>query len=127
MCACCVLLKMLSLYIGLRSHNSHITSYVYFVLFCSPALLRFTKDTHQYFTKPSPVQVGDYIEFIAEIDLLVSASTCPQGDVSIACGSTEEPKVYPLSVEVYEIDSTLLKEYGWRPSPSNGYTGNHGI
>ena len=39
----------------------------------------FTKDTHQYFTKPSPVQVGDYLEFLAETDLLVAASTCPQG------------------------------------------------
>ena len=38
----------------------------------------FTEDTHQYFTKPSPVQVGDYLEFLAETDLRVSASTCPQ-------------------------------------------------
>ena len=38
----------------------------------------FTKDTHQYFTKPSPVVVGDYIEFLAETDVLVSASACPQ-------------------------------------------------
>ncbi len=30
-------------------------------------------------------EVGDYLEFIAETDLLVSASTCPQGDVSMAC------------------------------------------
>jgi len=42
-----------------------------------------TKDTHQYFTKPSPVQVGDYIEFLAETDLLVAASTCPQGCVQM--------------------------------------------
>ena len=46
----------------------------------------FTRSTNQYFTKPSPVQVGDYIEFLAEMDVLVSASTCPQGDVSLACG-----------------------------------------
>ncbi|KAG7344787.1 DUF1989 domain containing protein [Nitzschia inconspicua] len=89
----------------------------------------FTKDTHQYFTKPSPVDVGDYIEFLAEIDLLVSASTCPQGDVSIACGDGDkEPTVYPLKVEVYElIDSDHLTSKGWKPSPINGYSGNHGM
>lgn len=103
----------------------------------------FTKDTHQYFTKPSPVDVGDYIEFLAEIDLLVSASTCPQGDVSIACGDggssgggggggggegTAEPVVYPLGVEIYALnDPTYLPSHGWKPSPRNGYSGNHGM
>jgi uncharacterized protein YcgI (DUF1989 family) len=38
----------------------------------------FTRDINQYFAKPSPVEVGDYIEFLAEIDLLVSALTCPR-------------------------------------------------
>jgi uncharacterized protein YcgI (DUF1989 family) len=28
----------------------------------------FTRDTNQYFTKPSPVRVGDYIEFLGEQD-----------------------------------------------------------
>jgi uncharacterized protein YcgI (DUF1989 family) len=89
----------------------------------------FTKDTHQYFTKPSPVDVGDYIEFLAEIDLLVSASTCPQGDVSVACGDeTTEPKCYPLGVEIYKLsDPNLLEAMGWKPSPINGYAGNHGM
>jgi uncharacterized protein YcgI (DUF1989 family) len=68
-----------------------VSIHVYFGFVYLPILyllpwVRFTKDTHQYFTKPSPVDVGDYIEFLAEIDLLVSASTCPQGDVSIGCG-----------------------------------------
>jgi uncharacterized protein YcgI (DUF1989 family) len=85
----------------------------------------FTKDTHQYFTKPSPVDVGDYIEFVAEIDLLVSASTCPQGDVSLACGAGGEPVVYPLGVQVYKVDEGLLE--GWSPSEINGYSGNHGM
>ena len=89
----------------------------------------FTKDTHQYFTKPSPVDVGDYIEFLAEIDLLVSASTCPQGDVSIACGDRmEDPRCYPLGVEVHRLkDPGMLSSMGWKPSPVNGYTGNHGM
>jgi uncharacterized protein YcgI (DUF1989 family) len=37
------------------------------------------QDTHQYFTKASPARKGDYIEFIADMDLLVAMSTCPQG------------------------------------------------
>lgn len=88
----------------------------------------FTKDTHQYFTKPSPVQVGDYLEFLAETDLLVSASTCPQGDVSLACGGGGVPTVYPLTVQVHELtDASLLQDAGWGPSEVNGYSGSHGM
>ena len=92
----------------------------------------FTKDTHQYFTKPSPVQVGDYLEFLAEIDLRVAASTCPQGDVSLACGvdddtAAAEPKVYPLKVEVYQLPDGFLQQKGWQPSKANTYSGNHGL
>src|SRR6516165_12451289 len=34
----------------------------------------YTRDTHQYFMKASPVRPGDFIEFFAEIDLLVALS-----------------------------------------------------
>lgn len=87
----------------------------------------FTKDTHQYFTKPSPVEVGDYIEFLAETDLLVSASTCPQGDVSLACGGDGEPLVYPLGVQVWQPTSGWLQSAGWEPSTVSAYSGNHGL
>ncbi len=43
----------------------------------------FTRDTHQYFMKASPVRPGDFIEFFAEIDLLGALSACPGGD----CGA----------------------------------------
>jgi hypothetical protein len=36
----------------------------------------------------------------AETDLLVAASTCPQGDVSVACGTGRAPTCYPLGVQV---------------------------
>eukprot|EP00965_Chrysotila_dentata_P211530 6186518-Pleurochrysis_carterae.AAC.1 len=87
----------------------------------------FTRDTHQYFTKPSPVTPGDYLEFLAETDLIVSASTCPQGDVSIACGTGNKPATYPLDVEVYALREGFLSESGWAPSERNGYAGNHGL
>ena len=74
---------------GLREEDVHD---VFNVFMCTG----FTADTHQYFTKPSPVAVGDYLELLTEVDLLVSASTCPQGDVWTACAGAGEPVVYPL-------------------------------
>ncbi|XP_076322412.1 uncharacterized protein LOC143231701 isoform X2 [Tachypleus tridentatus] len=61
-----------------------------------------TKDTVQYFVKGTPANKGDYIEFIAEIDLLVALSVCPQGDVSLPVGVTyPEEKCFPLGVQIY--------------------------
>ena len=87
----------------------------------------FTRDAQRYFTKPSPVEVGDYLEFLAETDLLVSASTCPQGDVSVACGDTKEPVTYPLGVEVYRPREGWLEKEGWAPSEVSQYGGSHGL
>jgi uncharacterized protein YcgI (DUF1989 family) len=88
----------------------------------------FTRDTNQYFAKPSPVEVGDYIEFLAEIDLLVSASTCPQGDVSVACGDRGGvPVCYPLTVEIYKPREGWLEGRGWSSSEVSGYGGDHGL
>ncbi|CAG2064445.1 unnamed protein product [Timema podura] len=57
---------------------------------------------NQYFAKASPGRKGDYIEFIADMDLLVALATCPQGDVSMAVGQeVPESMCYPLGVEVY--------------------------
>lgn len=51
-------------------------------------LTGFTRDTQQYFCKPSPSRQGDFIEFIADMDLIVGLSTCPHGDVSIPIDCT---------------------------------------
>ena len=48
----------------------------------------FTRDTHQYFMKASPVRPGDFIEFFAEIDLLGALSACPGGD----CGASHSER-----------------------------------
>ena len=48
----------------------------------------YTRDTHQYFMKASPVRPGDFIEFFAEIDLLVAPSACPGGD----CGASQSSR-----------------------------------
>ena len=79
------------------------------------------------FLLQSPVEVGDYLEFLAETDLRVAASTCPQGDVSLACGGGGEPVVYPLKVEIFELEEGLLQTRGWHPSTVSNYSKNHGI
>jgi len=84
----------------------------------------FTKDTHQYFMKASPVRPRDYIEFFAEIDLLCVLSACPGGDCSTE-HSSDKAKCYPLKVNIYETDSNYLKN--WEPSKVSNYDKNHGI
>lgn len=82
----------------------------------------FTRDTHQYFMKASPVRPGDFIEFFAEIDLLAALSACPGGD----CGaghSDDTAKCYPLKVEILRPKESALA--GWRPPPPSGYSRAH--
>ena len=84
----------------------------------------FTKDTHQYFMKASPVRPGDYLEFFAEIDLLGVLSACPGGD----CGSShsdDKTPCYPLKVEVFKADADALVD--WEGAGDNGYDGSHGL
>jgi uncharacterized protein YcgI (DUF1989 family) len=61
----------------------------------------FTADTHQYFMKASPVRPGDYLEFVAEVDVLGVLSACPGGDCS-ASHSSDNAACYPLKVEVFK-------------------------
>lgn len=80
----------------------------------------FTRDTHQYFMKASPVRPGDFIEFFAEIDLLGALSACPGGD----CGaehSSDTAACHPLKVEIYAPAPGALA--GWHPPARNPYTG----
>ncbi len=73
-----------------------------------------------YFMEPCPARPGDYVEFLAEIDLLCALSTCPSGDLSEwgwgPDGSDPVARCRPLAVEVYALDQELLQ--GWRsPEP----------
>jgi len=66
----------------------------------------FLPPTYQYFMKASPVRPGDYIEFFAELDLIVGLSACPGGD----CGTEHSSDVaacYPLQIDVYTPDAPL--------------------
>ena len=83
----------------------------------------FTRDTHQYFMKASPVRPGDYIEFIAEIDLLGSLSACPGGDCS-ETHSGDVAQCYPLLVEMFDADPQALEH--WSSAKRNAYPRTHG-
>ena len=83
----------------------------------------FTKDTHQYFMKASPVRPDDYIEFFAEIDLLGGLSTCPGGDCSSSHPS-DEAICYPLKVEIFKPSADSLKQ--WTSPKINSYSRGHG-
>ena len=84
----------------------------------------FTLDTGQYFMKASPVRQGDFLEFFAEIDLLLALSTCPGGDCSSE-HSSDEAVCAPLDIEIYKPAPSALE--GWcSPEPSS-YSGSHGM
>lgn len=79
----------------------------------------FTRDTHQYFMKASPVRPGDFIEFFAEIDLLAALSACPGGDCG-ASHSDDAARCYPLQVDIYRPRDGALA--GWRSPAPNAYS-----
>ncbi|TCS02949.1 hypothetical protein EV281_10429 [Rhizobium sp. BK418] len=82
----------------------------------------FTKDTHRYFMKASPVRPGDFIEFFAEIDLIGALSACPGGD----CGaghSSDAAACHPLKVEIWKADPATLAD--WTPPKPNPYPRTH--
>src|SRR5215831_441400 len=83
----------------------------------------YTKDSHQYFMKASPVRAGDFIEFFAEIDLLAALSACPGGDCSTT-HSNDVAACHPLKVEVHRPHGRALA--GWRSPPPNKYSRSHG-
>ena len=83
----------------------------------------FTRDTHRYFMKASPVRPGDYLELFAEIDLLAALSTCPGGD----CGdghSDDRARCYPLRVEILAPRAAALSD--WQTAARSPYAGRHG-
>lgn len=83
----------------------------------------FTRDTGQYFMKASPVRPGDYLEFHAEIDLLVGLSACPGGDCS-SSHSSDTAACHPLLIEVFDPGEEMRARHVI-PNPS-AYDRTHG-
>lgn len=81
----------------------------------------FTRDTGQYFMKASPVRPGDYLEFIAEIDLIGGLSACPGGDCSSE-HSSDTSACHPLLVEIFAPPAGT----NFTSPPLNGYDRTHG-
>ena len=84
----------------------------------------FTLDTHQYFMKASPVRPGDYLEILADINLLGALSACPGGD----CGSShsdDETRCYPLQVDILAPSDEVLASF--EAEPANEYDRSHGL
>ncbi|PSR74643.1 hypothetical protein BD289DRAFT_448514, partial [Coniella lustricola] len=87
----------------------------------------------RYFMSPSPAEKGDYIEFLAEQDVLMALSTCPGGDLSLwGFGSDSEKEMIkccrPLQVQVFELeDDQLLAQGGWKPAEVSKYRERHGM
>jgi len=52
-------------------------------------------------SEPSDAKEGDYVEFYAEMDVLVAVSICPNGSGSLHW-SVGEQDIKPLGVEIYE-------------------------
>jgi uncharacterized protein YcgI (DUF1989 family) len=83
----------------------------------------FTRDTHQYFMKASPVRPGDFLELFAEIDLLGALSACPGGDCS-STHSSDAATCHPLKVEVFKPRGEVLSR--WRSPERSRYSRRHG-
>lgn len=82
----------------------------------------FTKDTHQYFMKASPVRPGDYIEFFAETDIIGGLSACPGGDCSSE-HSSDHAACFPLLVEIFKSTDSSLEQFPY--IDKSGYNRSH--
>ncbi|KAK0644670.1 hypothetical protein B0T16DRAFT_332498 [Cercophora newfieldiana] len=87
----------------------------------------------RYYMSPCPAREGDYIEFLAEQDVLMALSTCPGGDLSLwGFGENSEEDMVkccrPLKVEVFRLaEEGLLERLGWQPARPADYRGVHGL
>jgi uncharacterized protein YcgI (DUF1989 family) len=86
----------------------------------------------RYFMKACPGGPGDHFELFAETDLLMAASTCPGGDLSVPLWGDRRRRgaeLQPDRVAVFRGDDGLLA--GWRPAERAAYRGvgplRHGL
>lgn len=83
----------------------------------------FDRETGAYFMKASPARAGDYLDLLAEIDLLAVLSACPGGD----CGevhSSDRAQCHALEMRVLAPDAAVLA--GWVEPTVNSYDRTHG-
>ena len=115
------LTRALAAYTGLPLHEAEVHVHdVLNVFMCTG----FTRDTGQYFMKASPVRPGDYLEFFAEIDLLVGLSACPGGDCSSE-HSSDTAACYPMEITVWDPGESARNTH--QVPQLNPYSRNHGV
>jgi uncharacterized protein YcgI (DUF1989 family) len=67
----------------------------------------------------SESKAGDYIEFYAELDLLVAVSVCPNGDNTRYYSVPERDQVRPLGIEIFDtgVEPRAFPTWtDWRPT-----------
>ncbi|KAJ7837650.1 hypothetical protein B0H14DRAFT_2790727 [Mycena olivaceomarginata] len=90
-------------------------------------------DEGRYCMSGCPARKGDYVEMLAEVDLLLALSTCPGGDLSLwGFGADSEKEMVqccrPLNVKVFRLeDESLLRKWGWKMPEPAPYRGLHGM
>jgi len=96
-------------------------------------------DKGKYFMEACPAQKGDFVEFFAEVDVLMALSTCPGGDLSRwgwgeggkdgedGGGDGMKDCCRPLKVEVFELVDREGVLEGWEEPKVSGYKGRHGL
>lgn len=66
---------------------------------------------------PNAARKGDYVEFFAEIDLLVAVSSCPLGDGSNDLSGPDQPSARVVGVEIFDtgvVPQSLATWTDWR-------------
>ena len=61
-------------------------------------------DDDRYFIEPTWARQGDWIEFLADLDLLVAVSACPAGSEEEAVGGDTERTTQWLGIVLFAID-----------------------
>jgi uncharacterized protein YcgI (DUF1989 family) len=103
---------------GLREQDLHDNIDVFQKFRLDPA-------TGRYHLVRGDGEPGDYIEFYAEIDLLVAVDVCPMGDGTNDWSKGGRAVVRPLGVEIYDsgIDSREFPAWtDWRGAGKGGST-----
>ena len=81
--------------------------------------MRISQEDGKKYPARSDSKPGDYIEFYAEMDLLVSISVCPNADNTQPFSVPGKHIVRPLGVEVYDTGTSpdeFPKWSDWRPT-----------
>lgn len=80
---------------------------------------RIDVETGMMYFAPVESKPDDYVEFYAELDLLISVSACPNGDGAMLTQIPEKITLHPLGVEIYEtgIKPKAFPQWtDWRPT-----------